>query len=814
MNILIVDDHEENCYLLKILLRGNGHDAYLASNGVEALEILKAGGINLIISDILMPVMDGFQLCRKVKTDDSLKNIPFIIYTATYTGSQDEVFALKIGADRFIEKPCDPKVFMNAVEEVMGASKHRSPSESVPPVQEEEALKLYSERLVRKLEQKMLQAESEIQARREAENALSESKARLIAAQRLAKMGDFTWDLETGEITWSDALYDLMGYDKSEIIDYNSVISKIHHPDDVAQINQWINDSIATGKGKLPPNEYRVIRKGGTILFVHTVGNIMQRPKQKPVIFATVQDITLSRQTEDSLRRSESRFRLFADTAPVGVVIADQEQNPIYISPKFVELFGYTLEDIPTVEKWFSLAYPDQALRNRIQEEWQASIDEARRAQSEIKPLEYPVTCKDGTIRETESRMSNSGDMYFVVFTDITARKLAEVEHEKLQAQLIQSQKMESVGRLAGGVAHDFNNILQSMMGYSEILLDGLPEEDEKREFVQEIAIGLQRAATLTRQLLTFARKQTISPIVLDLNDIVESMLKMLRRLIGEDIDLAWLPEAGLWPVKMDPGQIDQILANLCVNARDAIGGVGKVIIETGTAILDEAYCADHVGAVPGDFLLLSISDNGCGMGKETLDKIFEPFFTTKGLGEGTGLGLATVYGITKQNNGFIDVNSELGKGTTFKIYLPRHLGEVEELVVTSKAKPQSGHGETVLIVEDDDSLLNLAKRRLESLGYNVIAVNGSKKAIDIVNEHKTPIHLLITDVVMPEMNGNDLSKQLRILCPGIKILFMSGYTADVIVHRGILDEGVNLIHKPFSTESLAAKVREVLESK
>jgi two-component system, cell cycle sensor histidine kinase and response regulator CckA len=292
----------------------------------------------------------------------------------------------------------------------------------------------------------------------------------------------------------------------------------------------------------------------------------------------------------------------------------------------------------------------------------------------------------------------------------------------------------------------------------------------------------------------------------------LRAALKILRRLIGEDIDLAWLPETGLWPVKMDPSQLDQLLANLCVNARDAINGVGRVTIETGTATFDAAYCTDHPGFAPGDYVLLGVSDDGCGMDHDTVGRIFEPFFTTKAVGQGTGLGLATVYGIVKQNNGFINVYSETGKGSSFKIYLTRHTDLTFKVPQKIPASVPVGHGEIILVVEDEVSILKLAKRILEELRYTVLTAENPSQALGLVKERPIEIELLITDVVMPVMNGKELSNKLRESCPRLKTLFMSGYTANVIAHRGILDKGVNFIQKPFSTESMALKVREALD--
>lgn len=312
--------------------------------------------------------------------------------------------------------------------------------------------------------------------------------------------------------------------------------------------------------------------------------------------------------------------------------------------------------------------------------------------------------------------------------------------------------------------------------------------------------------------MLAFARKQTTESKVLDLNKVVETMLKMLRRLIGEDIDLSWRPGNQLWPIKIDPSQLEQIMANLCVNARDAIAGVGKITIETGTITIDDAYCADHAGFSPGEFALLAVSDDGCGMDKGTLDNIFEPFFTTKKAGQGTGLGLAMVYGIVKQSGGFINVYSEPGQGTTFRIYFPKHVGQ------TDKVKPEvareiiTSRGEMILLVEDESATRNMGQKMLEKLGYKVVAAGTPDEAIQLAAEHSGEFHLLITYVVMPGMNGRDLANQLSTLHPGIKTLFMSGYTANVIAHRGVLEEGVQFIQKPFSLKDLGTKIREILD--
>ncbi|MDY6904727.1 MAG: transporter substrate-binding domain-containing protein [Thermodesulfobacteriota bacterium] len=396
---------------------------------------------------------------------------------------------------------------------------------------------------------------------------------------------------------------------------------------------------------------------------------------------------------------------------------------------------------------------------------------------------------------------------------DITTQVEQEKTRHQLQDQLIQAQKMESVGRLAGGVAHDYNNMLSLIIGYTEMALEKIPENDSLHQDLQEILIAAERSTDITRQLLAFARKQTVAPKVLDINATVEGMLKMLRRLIGEDIDLAWLPDSDVWPVKIDPAQVDQILANLCINARDAISGIGKITIETGNVTFDEDYCADHAGFLPGDYVLLVVSDNGRGMDDDTLDKVFEPFFTTKGVGRGTGLGLSTVYGIVKQNNGFINVYSEPDEGTTFRIYLPRPLETLESFQTVDFTDIPKSRGETALVVEDERSILTLSQKMLESLGYSVIVARTPAEAITLAGESARDIDLLITDVIMPEMNGRELADQLNLLHPRLRVLYMSGYTANVIAHHGVLDEGVHFLQKPFSKRDIAIRVREALDS-
>ncbi len=566
----------------------------------------------------------------------------------------------------------------------------------------------------------------------------------------------------------------------------------------MAQIVRTLMES-----GTIKNRETMVKRTDGSTGYVIFSAVLLDILGRKQIVTTTV-DVTERKRAEEALRASEDKLRsLFAAIKDL-IFVLDKDGRYLEIAPTDTgylyrptnELVGRTLKEV----------FPAEKAKLFVQ-----AIEKALSQQRRV-ILDYDLTIEARPIWFSASISPLSAERVIVVARDVTERKRAEAEREKLQGQLLQSQKLEAVGILAGGVAHDFNNMLGAIIGYAELTMGLMEPDNPLRANLGKILDAAQRSAGLTRQLLAFARKQTIAPVVLDLNEAVEGILNMLRRLIGENIELAWRPGSGPSTVKMDPAQIDQVLANLCVNARDAIADVGRISIETQAVFLDEAFCGSHVGVNPGAYVLLAVSDDGCGMDRETLAQIFEPFFTTKGVGQGTGLGLATVYGIVKQNEGLIDVYSEPGKGTTFKLYIPRHAdgGAAVKTSIVEEIPP--GQGETVLIVEDDPILLEIVKMMLQRLGYTILFAANPAEAIALAEKETSEIQLFITDVVMPEMNGRDLAERLRTIRPGIKHLFMSGYTADVIVHQGVLDEGVHFIQKPFSLQELAVKIREALE--
>jgi PAS domain S-box-containing protein len=517
------------------------------------------------------------------------------------------------------------------------------------------------------------------------------------------------------------------------------------------------------------------------------------------------------RKAERALKVSEERMRLFFERQIVGMAITSPEMGWLQVNDRLCRMLGYSREELLR-KTWAELTYPDDLAADIEQ------FDRLLAGAINEYTLEKRFVRRDGTIIFTDLSVGcvrnarGRVDYVLALLEDITERKEAAGEREKLQEQLIQAQKLESIGRLAGGVAHDFNNMLTAILGHVELSMRLCTPEGPIYTSLKVIEESALRSAGLVRQLLAFARRQTVAPRVLDVNDTTASMLKMLQRLIGESISLVWLPQMGLWPVRVDPSQIDQLLVNLCINARDAIPGVGRVTIETGNKVLDETYCAVHPDCVPGEYVMLAVSDDGVGIGKDALGHIFEPFFTTKEPGRGTGLGLSTVYGIVKQNNGYIHVCSEPGKGSTFRIYLPRFAGDAGEPAVESKAEPPGSRGETVLLVEDEAVILHVGQAMLEALGYRVLTADTPGKALQQMRARSGEIDLVLTDVVMPEMNGRELAERLLDIKPGLKCLFASGYTADVIARDGVLEEGVVFIQKPFSIKHLAAKVREALE--
>jgi PAS domain S-box-containing protein len=563
---------------------------------------------------------------------------------------------------------------------------------------------------------------------------------------------------------------------------------------------------IESGCSKIFIEEPQTTPDGNTITLLTSKLPLRNSKGEISGVLGTYMDISEHKRATEALRESEERYRALYAESRDAIVMMSAEQAFLAGNPAAIKLFACQDEQDLVSRTTLSLSaeyqpdgMPSAAkileMRNLALEKGSYFFEWTfHRADG----VEFPATVLLSRVEIGSQQL-------------LQATVRDDTEHLQLEAQFRQAQKMEAVGRLAGGVAHDFNNMLGVILGYTEMALEQADPAQRLFANLQEIQKAAERSASLTRQLLAFARKQTIAPKTLDLNDAVAEILKMLRQLIGEDIRLVWLPGADLHPVRIDPSQVDQLLANLCLNARDAIAGVGNITLETGNITVNAGYCAVHVEAIPGEYVFLAVSDDGQGMDKETLAHIFEPFFTTKEIGKGTGLGLATVYGIVKQNNGFVYAYSEPDMGTMFRIYLPQVAAEAAATAAADTAETPKGRKETILLVEDEDSLRTVYKLFLDDLGYNVLLAETPKEALELSARYPGDIHLLLTDVVMPGMNGRQLADRISAAKPNIKELFMSGYTADVMIERGVLEQNKAFISKPFTRDELARKVRSVL---
>lgn len=985
--ILIVDDIDENRYLLEALLRGNGFEVDVARNGAEALRLAKESPPDLIVTDIMMPEMDGFELCRRWKRDERLRDIPFVVYTATYTDPRDEHLALSLGADRFLVKPQSPDDLLRVLREVFDRSAD-DPGTHLPDDDGESALLAHNEALTRKLGKKVRDLESEIARRNRIESALrdQERKYRLLTENAL----DVVWAMGLdGELTYvSSAVEKLLGYRPEEIM--NRPLDEILAPEGMRTLRTEIDPALADlAQGRSldwsSVFEIEQWRRDGAAVWTEVTASVMRDETGAPIgLQGVFRDISRRRRAEmetrfalEDLARAKNELEGLLDGARAilegaefavtarrifdiarditraksGYMILlgepDEEDELILFepgdiafardaAPRFTtanligEAFRQAPADVETslARRWAAIL-PDERMEPRaflavplvldgrtigimslankprgfdsddrriasafgqlvavgfgrwrteqrlVESEalmriagrmarlggWSVDLRDRRIRWSdevaailEMAPGGSPTveegiafyapewrarisevfeTCaRDGVpydevlevvttggrrvwVRAIGEALRDSSDRIVKVqgtLQDITEIKRAEEERRKLQNQLVHSQKIDSIGRLAGGIAHDFNNLLSVVLSYAEFAIDAVREGDPLRADLEEIRRAGVRAAALTRQLLAFSRKQIMKPEVIDLNGVVSSLESMLKRLLGENIEVAAHLAPDLGRVMADVGQIEQVLMNLAVNARDAMPKGGRLTIETDNAELDAAFAESHFDVEPGRYVMLAVSDTGIGMDAATMEHIFEPFFTTKEKGQGTGLGLSTIYGIVKQSGGHIWADSEPGAGTTFKLYLPR----VDAQVVAAAAKetePAAAAGsETVLVVEDEAAVRRITERILRHAGFNVLAAGGGGDALLLCEKFGTAIDLLLTDVVMPQMSGGEVADRLRRMNPDLKVLYMSGYADDAIAHESILKPGTPFIGKPFSAADLTRKVREVLD--
>jgi two-component system, cell cycle sensor histidine kinase and response regulator CckA len=675
----------------------------------------------------------------------------------------------------------------------------------------------------------------DITERKQIEDALRQSEERLRQAVRVANIGIFDHDHLTDAEYWSPELRAIHGVSADEPVAYKRRSdglpqkADLTHPEDRARVNAALLRAHDPSGDGLFDVEYRVSHRGGGYRWLTVRSQTLfegEGSSRRPIrTIGAVRDITRLKEAEQALTENEERLQQVIDVSRIGVFDHRHVTRTMYLSSSMREFVGVGPDETvmgaryePTDDKpprFLQTIHPDD--RERV-------ADKIARVHSEGGTYEdeHRLIRPDGSIRwiSVRARTSVEGDgearrpvRTVGAMLDITERKRAEEERERLQRQLVQAQKMESIGRLAGGVAHDFNNMLNVICGYAELVLGQMKPGDPFRKPLDGIRLAGRRSAELTARLLAFARRQTVAPRVLDLNECLERSLDMVRRLIGENVRLVWKPDVQICTVRIDPSQVDQVLMNLAANARDALDGTGHLTIRTTNLVLDAAGCAGHPGTEPGDYVVLEVSDDGRGMDLETQSHIFEPFYSTKGEGHGTGLGLAIVYGIVKQHNGQISVTSEVHRGTTVRILLPRCSAEPSSIASPSVVTGMRRGTETVLLVEDEPMVLDLAKHMLESLGYTVLPATTPEHAIRLASTRGCEIDLLLTDVVMPDMSGPQLARRLLRAHPHLRCLFVSGYFADSAAMQAVQDEGIDILQKPFSATDLADRVRRTLDA-
>jgi PAS domain S-box-containing protein len=753
VSIIVIDDDPGTCQTLGDVLELRGHTVQTVTRGQSALAVMVERAVNLAILDVQLPDISGLDLLRSIKASSPTTEV--IVITG-HASVPTAIEAINGTAFAYVIKPFEMDHLLAVIEKA-----------------------LEKQRLVRTLRE-------------------SEERYRLVAEH--IQDAILLLDLEGRIVLTNRRGEELTGYPAATL--RNRPISSLLTREGAEEAASRI-EAAKAGRDVTPFFEAEVLRRDGTRVWVEAnVANVLKDGKVSGRL-AVVRDITMRRQAEAALRETSQRLQAVVDAAPVAIIAADRAGRVVLWSRAATRLLGWTEGEV------LGKVLPS------IPEERRAEFEAARGQNFRGEPTLYETQRrrKDGSLVDvitstaplTGPDESTSGTLGILV--DITERR-------QLEDQLRQAVKMEGIGRLAGGIAHDFNNLLTVIGGRTHILMNRLPADHPMRRDLELIQKTGERAAGLTRQLLAFSRKQILQPTVLDLNWVVSDVRSLLERLLGEDIELITKLSPGLSTILADHGQLEQVILNLAVNAKDAMPRGGRLTLETSEVTLDESYSRQHVDIPPGTYVALAVSDTGIGMDQATQARVFEPFFTTKEVGKGTGLGLATAYGIIKQSNGHIAVCSEPGIGTVFRIYLSRTAGTAGERAAKTRKEhdPIPLGTETVLLAEDDLALRALTRDILEMQGYAVVEATDVEDAQRVSERHEGIVHLLITDVVMPRMSGRALADAIRRQRPAIKVLFMSGYTDDAIVHHGVLDPGTAFLQKPFTPVTLGRKVREVLD--
>ena len=805
MKILVVDDKADATYLLESMLRNNGYDVGVAAHGAQALEKLHEGRFELVISDILMPIMDGFQLCREVKADPTLRHIPFIVYSATYTDSEDERLAMQCGANRFVRKPCEPDEFMKAIQAVTDtAVTTGGVATDTPPTPEEGILKLYNQRLVQRLEEKMAEAEREARARMEAESALGIINTRLQMAVAASDIGLWDWELDTNEVWFSPEWKWQIGYEDHEIANrYEEWEARIHpedRPDVLADLKAYLD-----GRSPVYGVDFRFRHKDESYRWITARGKAVQGPSGKPTRMTGCHvDITPYQDAIQALAAERNRFQVLVDESPLSIALVGKDGQFKYLNPRFVGSFGYGLDDLSSWREWLEKACPDQQHRREMDRLRQQEPAEGGTAIFGVHPALH-VTCKDGTVLRVQARIAllAAGDQ-IVTFEDVS-------EQVRLEEQLRQVQKTEAIATLAGGIAHDFNNILTAIIGYAELARDDAPPGGATADSIEEILVAGRRARNLVDHILAFSRQKEQERIPTAIHLIVKEVLGLLRSTLPSSINIRE-NVAPAETVLADPTQIHQVIMNLCTNAFHAMREKGGVLdVSTQKVTLEPGATGALSDLAPGDYVCLSVSDTGSGMPPEVVSRVFDPYYTTKAEGEGTGLGLAVVHGIVKNHQGAISVCSKLGKGTVFRLYLPLLKRSADDERGPGVAPLPRGD-ERILFVDDEVVLASLGKKTIETLGYKVVTRTSAVEALELLRNKPGAFDLVITDMTMPGMTGLELAMELKSLRPNIPVIMCTGFSYSISEDRIKAAKIREFMLKPLTRHDLAHSIRRVLD--
>jgi len=816
MNIVIVDDNEDSRIILKKILEAQGWSVEMATNGEEALKMAKASPPEMIISDILMPVMDGFQLCRKLRSDPALRETPFVFYTATYTDEKDRELALKVGADEYMVKPTDPDEFIGAIKGVFHDKAVRKTGGEPPAVlEEEDILKLYNERLVKKLEKKMLYLEREVAERKRVEKRRAQSEEAVLRGEEFSRRmiessNDCikTLDLDGRLEFMSEGGQNLLEIEDIGVYLNQSWVDFWQEPDRKAVL-EAIRTAKEGGAGSF--QAYSPTEKGNPKWWDVIITPITGKDGKAERLLVVSRDITTRIQAKETLQKSEEKYRTLVESSTDAILLLDRKRRIVSFNRAFQDLFGYEKNEVEG-QSIKIIHKSDESFR---------SFEKI--AYSKVKSSghfmgEWEFVRKDGTIlpaAETVTSVIKSSDGtttgYVAVLRDITERKQRQEENLKFEAQLQQAQKREAIGTLAGGIAHDFNNILAAIIGYSELAMMEPQEGSEVMANLGEVLQAGKRAKALVQQILTVIRRHKLERQPLQLRYLVKEVLELLRATLPTTIEIRQdlAGDAGI--VNADPNQIHQVLVNLCTNAGHAMeadGGVLTVALEN--VELDELSASPYPDLNAGPYLRLTVGDTGHGIPPEILEQIFDPYFTTKDVGEGTGLGLSVAHGIVKSHGGAIKVYSEPGKGSTFQVYLP--MVEETEKPRSESEKPIPTGNERILFIDDEPPLANLGKQMLKHLGYEAVSLTSSMEALERFKAQPEAFDLVFTDMTMPHMTGDKLAQELIKIRSDIPIILSTGHSKQ-ISEEMTKEMGIRaFVMKPVSKRTMAETVRRVLD--